>query len=225
MTALQTKPVCKICFELSQRQNKLLSPCSCKGSLAFVHQNCLQKWYEADPQKGRSCSICLDELPMIYEYPLEEINYPQQIDIVCFYRPFYLFIILKFLFLNVCLIMPPEFTIVEFKAMFKGYFFLLHTSYLALGYGSQTIKNKMKYLLAWGSPSRLLFILLHIYLVYTLPITGIIGGLTENFCLFYYYHEHFEILENLNKKNRIQFLNRTVKNEKKVCSKRKRSVD
>ena len=45
---------CRICYSSKEYfVNKLISPCKCKGSMAYIHQYCLYKYF---PQKY--CNIC-----------------------------------------------------------------------------------------------------------------------------------------------------------------------
>ena len=46
---------CWICYD-SNKDEKLISPCKCSGSLKYVHKSCLETWlqYEKDSQ----CKIC-----------------------------------------------------------------------------------------------------------------------------------------------------------------------
>lgn len=58
--------LCRICFderigrsEKCQNQNKLVSPCNCKGTIALVHQKCLSRWNRVQSQEPKSkCEIC-----------------------------------------------------------------------------------------------------------------------------------------------------------------------
>lgn len=52
---------CRICFE-DGRKEGLISPCVCTGSGRYVHNACLTRWLELEPERGRSCSVCLEEL-------------------------------------------------------------------------------------------------------------------------------------------------------------------
>ncbi|KAJ9575399.1 hypothetical protein L9F63_025649, partial [Diploptera punctata] len=57
MTEVQDLPneCCRICREAESKE-RLLSPCHCKGTMAFVHLSCLQRWLlEAD---SCSCELC-----------------------------------------------------------------------------------------------------------------------------------------------------------------------
>lgn len=44
---------CRICF---QRDQSLISPCLCNGSLKFVHEDCLVQWLLSSNRKR--CEIC-----------------------------------------------------------------------------------------------------------------------------------------------------------------------
>ena len=39
---------CRICFEEESDNNKLISPCDCKGTSQYVHLKCLQQWRNMD---------------------------------------------------------------------------------------------------------------------------------------------------------------------------------
>ena len=45
--------VCRICFEKikNNSNNSIISPCKCKGSIRWVHHNCLLKWIKISKKK------------------------------------------------------------------------------------------------------------------------------------------------------------------------------
>lgn len=48
--------VCRIC-QTSSVQENLISPCNCKGTLAYVHLTCLERWLN---QTSRNyCELCM----------------------------------------------------------------------------------------------------------------------------------------------------------------------
>jgi hypothetical protein len=51
---------CRICLDSKQwRENPFLSPCKCRGSVAFVHFKCLQQWRITNPPITLTlCPIC-----------------------------------------------------------------------------------------------------------------------------------------------------------------------
>lgn len=50
-------PICRICYGES-RDEPLISPCACVGSMAHVHETCLRVWM-AKKNKPSTCEICL----------------------------------------------------------------------------------------------------------------------------------------------------------------------
>ena len=47
--------MCRYCFE-DESVAELVSPCDCKGSVAFVHQRCAVKWMRVS--ESRVCELC-----------------------------------------------------------------------------------------------------------------------------------------------------------------------
>ncbi|OMJ87809.1 hypothetical protein SteCoe_10370 [Stentor coeruleus] len=50
--------LCRICFE--NANEKLISPCLCKGTSKYIHEECLKQWlrYQSDTIFGSKCEIC-----------------------------------------------------------------------------------------------------------------------------------------------------------------------
>ena len=61
---LEEQPTCRICLE----PGDLIQPCDCKGSSAYVHKECLDRWLKTS--KRTNCEICL------FEYEIEEEKAP-----------------------------------------------------------------------------------------------------------------------------------------------------
>jgi hypothetical protein len=49
---------CRICFE--DADEKLISPCLCKGTSKYIHEECLKQWlrYQSEKILGSKCEIC-----------------------------------------------------------------------------------------------------------------------------------------------------------------------
>lgn len=63
--SLPQKPVCRICWAEQDKTpgGKLVSPCSCAGSVKYVHKRCLKAWQRVLEQNGAysktlKCDIC-----------------------------------------------------------------------------------------------------------------------------------------------------------------------
>lgn len=58
------KKQCRICFENDTQTNPLMAPCNCKGSVKYIHQECLRRWIiilNKNPGKYL-CDICKSPL-------------------------------------------------------------------------------------------------------------------------------------------------------------------
>eukprot|EP01050_Picozoa_sp_SAG11_P043167 SAG11_NODE_20279_length_449_cov_0.720000_1_plen_99_part_00 len=57
------EPICRICFDGDAEQlaaGLLLSPCLCRGSMRYVHQECLNQWRTSsqNPDSLSACDSC-----------------------------------------------------------------------------------------------------------------------------------------------------------------------
>src|SRR5690349_16586124 len=57
--------LCRICLQEEVDRERLISPCLCKGSMKYVHQDCLNHWRLSSPNPD-SVTRC-DSCKMIYK--------------------------------------------------------------------------------------------------------------------------------------------------------------
>ncbi|OMJ88186.1 hypothetical protein SteCoe_9919 [Stentor coeruleus] len=52
--------VCRVCFEDESETKKVISPCLCKGSSKYIHEECLYTWItsQAEIKEINKCEIC-----------------------------------------------------------------------------------------------------------------------------------------------------------------------
>ena len=53
-------PICRICYEKDKKNDLLIIPCKCEGTIKFVHQSCIKKWIINSNNflDNPSCEIC-----------------------------------------------------------------------------------------------------------------------------------------------------------------------
>lgn len=56
--SLDTDHSCRICRGESTPNSPLLHPCKCKGSIRYIHQDCLQEWLDHSQKTTSMCDIC-----------------------------------------------------------------------------------------------------------------------------------------------------------------------
>ena len=108
-TVVKNKPTCRICYgEESNEDNPLICPCICKGSMKYIHYDCLKNWLNSKIEeemlmdhddkdvdvitynrKDISCELCKEKLPDYVKH--NELFYN-----ISFYKPqFEEFIVLE----------------------------------------------------------------------------------------------------------------------------------
>lgn len=68
-----TSAFCYVCYDESEDDNPLISPCKCAGDTKYIHLNCLKRWNTngekneictvLDESNARTCSICKAPYP------------------------------------------------------------------------------------------------------------------------------------------------------------------
>lgn len=54
----ETDASCRICRGESTPEQPLLHPCKCRGSIKFIHQECLMEWLSHQSKRDKKCDIC-----------------------------------------------------------------------------------------------------------------------------------------------------------------------
>ena len=189
---------CRFCLQDNQKkENPLLSPCDCKGSLAFVHLYCLQKWIIINPQKnGIFCGICMSPYFRSYMPELERI--PQKgILVMCLDFPIVFPIIYHYIYLfhiATFYIYWDQRTI-NLYLFYQWAFQILYG--IAFGWNFQ-VKNIGLYTKALQKKEFLWYPLVHFIFLYLLHNGVYHIGLLFDIFLSSYYSRHILILKDIN---------------------------
>lgn len=108
----QEEPTCRICMDIETKTNILLHPCHCKGTMKYVHEECLKAWLISQNAEidNPQCELCKTGIQM--EFKIVAKCIPKE---ACREGPSQFFVIPMF-----CIVMIMLFLIV----------FLLGESYL-----------------------------------------------------------------------------------------------
>jgi hypothetical protein len=195
---------CRFCLQVDEKQN-LLAPCLCKGSYKYVHNACLLEWYKLEPVKGSVCNVCSFLYRQEYTTPLELWKSTSLFVNVHLYYPFFFVITSHWLYMQGL----HYIGIPNTDFLYSVYQFFWHlamiTEYL---YALYRVKNRQVYANHWLMLPRPLIPIIHTYLLLILPRTGLLGGISADMCMMYYFYEHHQILDAMNTNIRIRFLSR-----------------
>lgn len=64
---------CRICYGTDKLTNPLLTPCDCRGSIKFIHQQCLTQWIHVS--LSQQCELCKTDY-LFEEMDLEPLYHP-----------------------------------------------------------------------------------------------------------------------------------------------------
>ena len=70
--------VCRICYDTDKNNNNMIFPCKCKGTMKWVHLECLEKWIRIS--KKKICGSCK------YNYKMKRISLYPKLEIFDNYR-------------------------------------------------------------------------------------------------------------------------------------------
>ncbi|CAG9865411.1 unnamed protein product [Phyllotreta striolata] len=68
--------VCRICYD-NDKEEGLISPCDCKGTVGFVHQSCLENWLAAS--NSTKCELCN------FSFDVERVLKYKSTESVCYW--------------------------------------------------------------------------------------------------------------------------------------------
>lgn len=108
----EEESICRICFEGgSFPDNKLFSPCLCKGSMKFVHVKCLDAWrlHATSSQSYYSCGQCQYRYNLI-RTEAAKVIYVLGSDVGCY--------TISFLFVSILIILISEFLSLQPLSLF-----------------------------------------------------------------------------------------------------------
>jgi E3 ubiquitin-protein ligase DOA10 len=94
---------CRFCLSDHLDQNDLfITPCMCKGSMKFIHYNCLKKWLDStqDASFKNTCQVCKTLYNLPRRWQLEKIPVPGLLWQIILSNVFYISLLVYYIHLN-----------------------------------------------------------------------------------------------------------------------------
>lgn len=207
MVGLQRTKQCRFCLEEDAKKN-LISPCYCKGSFKFVHNDCLLKWYSHEPSKALQCSVCLSPFAKTTIRPIEDLNILQPYLQLFIPHPFLYTCICNWAYAAVYSNLN-SYTKIDFASSYLIYQYTLHILFFCFyGFLIYHVKNRSIYLSMWKEKHRVILFPIHLFTFFGISKTTWLGGMSSNICLMLYMFEHFDILGKINEKHNFMFISK-----------------
>ena len=216
---------CRICLE-EDELNNLISPCLCKGTLKYVHKNCLNEWRIVSNNEinMKKCSTCN------FEYIIKNNNNCEtRTNIILkilekniFYKILLNFVFILFSSLLIYIIFQ-KFNTLQMKNLIYwddsdyininciniGLLIVSIIYNIAFFFRICVSKNKiliLKYYMKNNIFVILLYQILTIFLIFTLPI---LGSILSFIILSFYLHLLIKEINNINKTDNLEIISLT----------------
>lgn len=193
---------CRFCLECDSLGN-LISPCNCKGTFQYVHNECLLKWYAHASDRGLKCNVCLEEYEKGYDINLESIKPISEIYTRCMKKPVYYLVLSHsiLIFISKLLQNPAMYYLLHFLFHFSHFFHFLNLVY--------TVKNRSLYRVHWVSSPRILLPAFTMVMFLSMIATSVVGAFSADILLYISFNEHYEILSKINSTQTFHFVDRS----------------
>ncbi len=201
---------CRICFE---SEGILCAPCKCKGSIEYIHEECLLTWIRGNDERS-NCELCKEPYAFDYNQSLERDRFIGPM------RPYFLINPSWHIaaFCSAIIIVQQAFHIQPTKSLFILIQLAYHTIYMSLWslYIRNTIHDKAAYYLriygGYGTPivwihGALLALLVALSIEVSITTVVVLNVINQCY-LGVYPILHSIIVNDLNKRRKIIIRNR-----------------
>ena len=201
---------CRICFE---SEGTLCAPCKCKGSIEYIHEECLLTWIRGNDERS-NCELCKEPYAFDYNQSLERDRFIGPL------RPYFLINPSWHIaaFCSTIIIIQQAFHIQPTKSLFIMIQLAYHTIYMSLWslYIRNTIHDKAAYYLriygGYGTPivwihGALLALLVALSIEVSITTVVVLNVINQCY-LGVYPILHSIIVNDLNKRRKIIIRNR-----------------
>lgn len=193
---MQEAPLCKFCLESNDTsKNPFIEPCDCRGSMKFVHEQCLTRWRRLNPARNADfCLLCMQPYRLAIGEILEHL--PDETSFVVFFLryPFLLCFTVNYLG-------AVQYTMHMRQSAYdilEIYQYIFQIVFFVLFYSIWTVKDKARYWKFWPSTQFYAIVALHVFSNYYIHEHNMYAIGPLNLALAYYYRKHRQILERLN---------------------------
>jgi hypothetical protein len=192
----QEAPICKFCLDTSEtRKNPLIEPCDCRGSMQFVHEQCLSRWRRLNPARNADiCLLCFHPYRLAIGEILEHL--PDESSLVIFLLRFPFLLCFTVNYLGAIqysfLYKHNMYMVFEYyQYIFQAIFFLFFATIWK-------VKNKRLYWKAWNTRTAYMMLFFHLVCNYYIHAHELWAIVPLNWTMCYYYRKHRSVLHTLN---------------------------
>lgn len=186
---------CRFCLDSStSKDNPLIDPCDCNGSIRYVHKKCLSRWRRMNPLRNANiCLLCLSPYRLEMHDSIEIIPNPSRFFVFLLRYPYTLSFTTNYIFL-----LQYTFTRDVSYKTFQIYQYAYQVLYFVIFYFMWEVQNKRQYWRQWRQPTIACLVGFHILSNYFITQNDATAVLPLTVILSAYWHKHVLILQRLN---------------------------
>lgn len=204
MDVARIVPMCRFCWGTKDnKNNKLFNPCECKGTLEYVHQQCLNRWRYMDPHRnGMRCLLCMT----VYRLPdaniFEEIPNDNTWFNVALRYPFFLFAIIFYIWIfhqQHANYNSFNFYNHSSLSLINPYQYIFQGAFAVIAKRQWKVKNKILYFKLWCTPQSFFIFISHFLCLFYFLLEYYYMIIPLVFSMGLYYKNHKIILLRINR--------------------------
>ena len=180
---------------METKKNPLIEPCHCRGSMQFVHEQCLTQWRRLNPARNADkCLLCFHPYRLAIGEVLEHL--PDDSSMLIFFLKFPFFLCGAVNYLG-----AVQYSMVykeNVYLVFEYYQYIFQAIFFCLFFMIWKVKNKRVYWQAWNTQSTYVFLFFHLLCNYYIHSHEILAVIPLNWVLGFYYKKHRDTLDRMN---------------------------
>lgn len=190
------KPLCRFCLASSNtKQNPLVDPCECRGSIQYVHRQCLDRWRKIDPARNAvMCLLCMQPYRLYMQTTLEVV--PSNTILIFLLRyPFVLCLFVNYVALFQYTLQPSSLFLFDTLELYQYIFQILYGGLFLFHWNVQRTDAYWKQLKTKES-----VILVGLFLTsnYYISKHQFLAVVPLNYVMGISWHRHIQVVERLN---------------------------
>ena len=188
--------MCRICFD---NGGPFICPCDCIGSGAYVHNVCLLRWYETEPDRGRHCTVCkaelsirMEEKSVVYGGPVLWRNY------IYFDYPVQMALGALEMYVQLFCSLMWRYNDLQIYKLYVGVQLFHHLVIGRYIFFTGYVRNKRAYYAQWCSRDALILLALYGFVLGGTYNTSYLGNLTLKLLVVQLWKAHVGFVERVN---------------------------
>jgi E3 ubiquitin-protein ligase DOA10 len=194
----QEEDLCRFCLDSrNSKQDPLITPCECRGSMRYIHTDCLRHWRLLNPgRNGSMCLLCFHAYTLSFDDVLEVVPNEGSMAVFFIRMPAVLFLFVNYIAIFHYTLLPRR---AQHYDIIEGYEYAFQILYFLVFITQWNVKHKKLYFTHLFTKSFFFLVFIHLASnVYIHQHDFITGLIPMNVAMSYYWIYHKRALHAIN---------------------------